>query len=360
MWALRIYRGKMSLKDRLLKNSTLSAIATLEESILFKRKNEVVPTSIPMINAALSGDPINGGITPGVTMLAGESKRFKSGFALFLASCYLKHHPDAVLLFYDSEFGSPKSYFDTFEIPVDRVIHAPVTDIEQLKSDVVKQLNDLKEEDRLFIIVDSIGNLASKKEVEDALNDKSVADMTRAKSLKSFFRMITPHLVMKRVPFIPINHVYKEIGMFPKDIVGGGTGSYLASENIWIIGRQQEKKTEVIGYNFIIKIEKAREVQEGLKIPITVLFKGGIDKWSGLLEEALESGLLIKDGRGYKKVNKITGEISEEKYQEKDLNGQFWKKMLKEDLGDYIKKKFTLAQDRILQEEDEVNETVAS
>lgn len=345
----------MSLKDRLIKNSTLQAIAPLEDSILFSRKNEVVSTSIPMINAALSGDPINGGITPGITMLAGESKRFKSGFALFLASAYLKHHKDAILLFYDSEFGSPKSYFETFGIPFDRVIHAPVTDVEQLKSDVVKQLDSLDDKDRIFIIVDSIGNLASKKEVEDALNDKTVADMTRAKSLKSFFRMITPKLVMKKVPMVPINHVYKEIGMFPKDIVGGGTGSYLSSENIWIIGRSQEKKQEVIGYNFNIKIEKAREVQEGLRIPIQVLFKGGIDRWSGLLEEALEAGLLIKDGRGYKKVNKETGEISEEKWQEKDLNGKFWKAMLEESLAEYIKKKFTLAQDKILQEEDDVS-----
>ena len=74
----------------------------------------------------------------------------------------------------------------------------------------------------LMIIVDSIGNLASKKEVEDALDQKSVGDMSRAKQIKSLFRMVTPHLTLKDIPMVVVNHTYMEIGMFPKAIVGGG------------------------------------------------------------------------------------------------------------------------------------------
>ncbi|MEK9700023.1 MAG: hypothetical protein VW270_29860, partial [Candidatus Poseidoniales archaeon] len=85
--------------------------------------------------------------------------------------------------------------------------------------------------DKVIIIIDSIGNLASKKEVEDALDGKSVADMSRAKQMKSLFRMVTPHLTMKDIPMVVVNHTYKEIGMFPKDIVGGGTGSYYSADN---------------------------------------------------------------------------------------------------------------------------------
>ena len=91
-----------------------------------------------------------------------------------------------------------------------------------------------------MIVIDSIGNLASKKEVEDALDQKSVADMSRAKQIKSLFRMVTPHLTLKDIPTVVVNHTYKEIGMFPKDIVGGGTGSYYSADNIYILGRQQE------------------------------------------------------------------------------------------------------------------------
>jgi hypothetical protein len=75
----------------------------------------------------------------------------------------------------------------------------------------------------------------TKKEVEDTMNEKSVADMSRAKSLKSLFRMVTPHLTLKDIPLIVVNHTYMEIGMFPKAVVGGGTGIYYSADTIWIL-----------------------------------------------------------------------------------------------------------------------------
>ena len=71
--------------------------------------------------------------------------------------------------------------------------------------------------------------------------------MTRAKQMKSLFRMITTYLTLKDIPAVVVNHTYKEIGLFPKDIVSGGTGIYYSADNIFIIGRQQEKKgTDVV------------------------------------------------------------------------------------------------------------------
>jgi len=174
-----------------------------------------------MINVALSGT-VDGGITPGLTMLAGPSKHFKTGFALLLASSFLDKYEDGVILFYDSEFGTPQSYFKTFGIDFEKVIHTPITDVEELKFDIMQQMKNIERNEHVMIVIDSIGNLASKKEVEDALDGKSVADMSRAKQLKSLFRMITPHLTLKDIPMVVINHTYKEIGLYPKDIVGGG------------------------------------------------------------------------------------------------------------------------------------------
>ena len=132
-----------------------------------------------------------------------------------------------------------------------------------LKFDIMQQLQNIERGERVIIVIDSIGNLASKKEVEDALDQKSVADMSRAKQMKSLFRMVTPHLTLKDIPCVVVNHTYKEIGLYPKDIVGGGTGSYYSADNIFILGRQQEKEgTEVVGYNFIINVEKSRYVKE--------------------------------------------------------------------------------------------------
>ena len=102
----------------------------------------MVQTDVPMINVALSGS-MEGGLAPGLTVLAGPSKHFKTSFALIMAAAYLKHYEDAVLLFYDSEFGSPQDYFKSFGIDTDRVLHTPVTDVEQLKFDMISQLEGL-------------------------------------------------------------------------------------------------------------------------------------------------------------------------------------------------------------------------
>ena len=343
----------MSILDKIKKNSSIKESAILAKSKFFTDK-DMIPTSVPIINVALSGK-LTGGLTPGLTMWAGPSKHFKTAFSLLMAKSYLDKYPDAALLFYDSEFGTPQSYFDSFGIDTNRVLHTPLTDIEQLKFDIMQQLSQLERTDKLIIVIDSIGNLASKKEVDDALEGKSVADMSRAKQVKSLFRMVTPHLSIKDIPMIVVNHTYKEIGLYPKDIVGGGTGSYYSADNIFIIGRQQEKEgTDVIGYNFIINVEKSRYVKEKSKIPVSVLFDGGISKWSGLLDLALESGHVIKPSNGwYSKVDIETGEVEEKKYREKDTNNKdFWLPILKQQsFGDFIESKYRVAHGDIIQEE---------
>jgi RecA/RadA recombinase len=277
-----------------------------------------------------------------------------------MAKSYLDKYEDAALLFYDSEFGTPKSYFDSFSIDMDRVLHTPLTDIEQLKSDIMQQISNVERGDRLIIIVDSIGNLASKKEVDDALEGKTVADMTRAKAVKSLFRMVTPHLTLKDIPMIVVNHTYKEIGLYPKDIVGGGTGSYYSADNIFILGRQQEKTgTEIVGYNFIINVEKSRYVKEKSKIPVCVSFNGGISKWSGLLDLALESGHVVKPSNGwYSKVDKETGEIEDKKYREKDTDTKdFWQSILSQkSFNDFIENKYRYSNNDLIQTEEEHEE----
>ena len=312
--------------DKLAKNSRIKESSQLDKSKLFSNK-DMVTTPVPMINVALSGDP-DGGLTSGLTVLAGPSKHFKTSFGLLMAAAYLDKYEDAVLLFYDSEFGSPQQYFKSFGIDTARVLHSPITNVEELKFDLINQLENIERKDKVIVMIDSIGNLASIKELTDAMNEKSVADMSRAKALKGLFRMTTPYLTMRDIPLIAVNHTYQEIGLFPKAIVSGGTGIYYSSDNIWIIGRQQEKKgTEIMGYNFVINVEKSRFVREKSKIPISVTWEGGIETYSGLLDVAIEGGYVVKPTIGwYSKVDKKTGEIEDTKVRAKEtLLASFWK-----------------------------------
>jgi RecA/RadA recombinase len=344
----------MSVLEKLRKNSTIKDTSVLSNSKFFQKK-DMIQTSIPVINVALSGR-LDGGLTPGLTMWAGPSKHFKTAFSLLMAKAYLDKYEDGVVLFYDSEFGTPQSYFDSFGIDTKRVIHTPITDVEQLKFDIMQQINQIERGEHVIILVDSIGNLASKKEVEDAMDGKSVADMSRAKQMKSLWRMVTPHLTMKDIPCVVVNHTYKEIGLYPKDIVGGGTGSYYSADNIFILGRQQDKEgTEVVGYHFIINVEKSRYVKEKSKIPVSVSFDGGISRWSGLLDIALESGHVIKPSNGwYQKVDKETGEMEDKKYRIKDTDTkEFWMPILKQQsFIDFVKGKYQVSSGDILKDED--------
>ena len=342
----------MSIMDKLKKNSKSDFTSVLSESQFFTEK-DMVKTDVPMINVALSGN-MDGGLAPGLTVLAGPSKHFKTSFTLIMASAYLKQYEDAVLLFYDSELGSPQDYFKSFGIETNRVLHTPVTDVEQLKFDMISQLEGLDRDDKVVIVIDSVGNLASKKELEDAINEQSVADTSRAKALEGLFRMVTPYLNMKNIPLIAVNHTYKEIGLFPKDILSGGTGIYYSADNIWILGRQQDKQgTEIKGYHFIINVEKSRYVKEKSKIPISVSWEGGVQRWSGLLDVALDGGYVAKPSNGwYCRVNRSTGELVDPKSRERDtLTPDFWEPILAEtDFREYIKNKFSILNEAILDE----------
>jgi RecA/RadA recombinase len=334
----------MSIMDRLKKNSKIKAASELSTSKFFKAR-DLVDTGVPMVNVALSGD-IDGGLDSGLTVLAGPSKHFKTSFALLMAAAYQRSNPESVVLFYDSEFGSPQAYFETFGIDTDRVLHTPITNVEELKFDMISQLEALDAKDDVIIVIDSIGNLASKKELEDALNEKGVADMSRAKALKGLFRMATPYLRMKNIPMLAINHTYKEIGLFPKDIVSGGTGIMYSADNVWILGRRQNKTgTEVTGYDFVINVEKSRYVREKSKIPVSVSWDGGVQRYSGLLDLGIAGGFVIKPSNGwYVRVDKSTGEMVGGKLREKEtMTPEFWDPIFKDtDFKEFVRSSYQI------------------
>ena len=346
----------MSIMDKLKTNSKVKTTEVLADSKFFTEK-DMIATDVPMMNVALSGS-VDGGLAPGLTVLAGPSKHFKTSFALIMASAYLKKYKDAVLLFYDSEFGSPENYFKMYDIDTNRVLHTPITNVEELKFDIIAQMEGLDRKDNVVIVIDSVGNLASKKELEDAINEKSVADMSRAKALKGLFRMCTPYLNMKNIPLIAVNHTYQEIGLFPKAIVSGGTGIYYSADNIWIIGRRQNKKgTEVTGYDFVVNVEKSRYVKEKSKIPISVSWEGGVQKWSGLLAVAMQGKYVTKPSAGcYCRVDQETGELLEPKVREaQTLEEDFWKPIFAEtNFAEYLTDCYKIGGTAVLEDFEEV------
>ena len=464
-----------ALLDKLNKAAKVKTSSILKDSIYFTT-NETCHTDLPILNIAFSGD-LDGGLTPGVTVLAGASRSFKSLLALYSMKAYLNKYEDAIALFYDSEFGTPADYLSSMGIDTERVVHIPVTNLEELKFDLVSRLEAVERGDHVFIMVDSIGNLASKREYENAVNENSAKDMTRAQEIKSVLRITTSHITMKNLPCIVISHVYAEQGMFPKTVISGGcvtAGTLVATEcglvaiehvkegmlvrthqgmkpvktvwtpetleegkpTVWrlvfsdgfkltcsashklldtagnwievkdMVDQQGEAKplmfrgldgaklrlvdavelgekpvydleiedahsymhpnglishnsgvmyacntafiitksqikdgSELAGYTYTIHIEKSRFVKEKSKLPFDVTYNEGINKFSGLMEIALESGHVVKPSQGWYQRR---GEEVKRRLKDTQTDN-FWNPILEDQtFKDFVKAKYKL------------------
>lgn len=312
--------GVKSAKDLIklaLKNTKVAEASILSKSTLFNKT--VTKIGIPMMNVAFSGD-LDGGMTSGILTIAGPSKTFKSLFGLMLCSFYLKEHPESIMVFLDSEFGSRPAYFDKWGIDKSRVIHMSISDLEQFRFEMVRMLEAFKRGDKVIFLVDSIGNLASLKETQDAIEGNVTVDMTRAKVIRSIHRIITTRLNIKDLLLIEINHIYDAMDNSKAKVVSGGAGGYYASDDVWIVSRQQVKekvgnKEVLVGWNFTITVDKSRSIAEKTKFDFTVYMDSGMDRYSGIFEEALEAKFIITETQGfYQMIDLDTGEVLEKKW----------------------------------------------
>ncbi len=143
-------------------------------------------------------------------------------------------------------------------------------------------------------------------------------------------------------------------------VVTHNTGIMYSANTVFIITKAQEKDgTELSGWKFTINIEKSRYVKEKSKLPFTVMYEDGIQKWTSIFDFAMEAGYIIKPKVGwYQLVDPETGEISEKNYRQADVihNDEYFEKLIKNvDFKEFIERKFKLAasQNKAKQEPDE-------
>lgn len=340
--------------------SKLAGVGSADTKIMaeqdFFKDIEFVKTDLPILNLAFSGE-VDKGLHPGISIIAGDSKTFKSALSLYCLKAYLDRYKDGIGIIYDTEYGITPEYIKTFGIDTSRVLHIPVEHIEQLKFDIVKKLDAIKTGDKVFFMIDSIGQISSKKEVEDATNEKSVADMTRAKALRSVFRLITMPLTKKKLPCVMINHVYKSQDFMPVTVIPGGTSVTYSANTIFVVTKSQEKDSDgdLGGWNFNITINKSRYVREKSKFSFRVMYEDGIQRYSGLLDLALEEGSIIKPQNGwYQLIDKETGEIIGSKFraaeaETKDILGTV---IERDSFKQFVISKYKLAQTKMISDEE--------
>ena len=264
-----------------------------------------IGTGSYILNAQLSGS-IYGGIPNNrVTAIAGEQATGKTFYAIGIASTFLNDHPDGAVFYFDSEAAATPDLFRDRGLDPARVWHFPIDTIEEFRTQMIRILDNLlktPEKDRkpLLIILDSLGMLASQKELQDAMDDKQVRDMTKSQTIKSVFRIITSKLGKLKIPMIVTNHTYKTMNPYgdPTDM-GGGSGLKYAASTIITLTKSKEKDSskEIIGNIIKVKTYKSRLTKENTQIATRLFFDSrGLDEYYGLLELGEKHGIFIRKG----------------------------------------------------------------
>lgn len=340
-----------SLASRLIKASGKSHAAIITQSNLGD-KVTLAQTKVPILNVMFGGR-LRNGITCGITQVIGDSRTFKTNICVEACASFLETHPEAVCIFFDCEFGGMAAFKRRCTPQMlERIIHVPFEDLEDMKFNLVKMLEEITRGEKVIFFIDSISQVASKKEVENALNSNEAADMTRAREMNSFFRIITPKLNIRDVPLLCINSFYADTSnKYAEVIVKGGKQNFLSSDNIWFVTRSQEKdkdSKELLGWNFNYTLMKSRFCREKSKMSIRVTYDGGIDPLSSITELALEAKLLLMPTSGFYQFNpEFLPGVSDKKWRMKELldpaNRSHWDAVLSnEAFHTYVARKFAL------------------
>jgi RecA/RadA recombinase len=294
----------MSIFDTLAKEAKNDYAKLVSDGITTGDEQKFIGTGSYILNALLSGS-IYGGIPDNrVTAIAGEQATGKTFYAIGIAKHFLDANPEGAVFYFDSEAAATGDLFKNRGLDADRVWHFPVDTIEEFRTQIIRILDNLlktKEEDRkpLLIVLDSLGMLASSKELEDALADKQVRDMTKTQSIKSVFRIITSKLGKLKVPMIVTNHTYKTMNMYgDQSEMGGGSGLKYAASTIMYLSKSKEKDgTDVVGNIIKVKANKSRFTKENSQVATRLFFDArGLDRYYGLLELGEKYGVFTRKG----------------------------------------------------------------
>jgi len=258
-----------------------------------------VDTGSYIFNALVSGSIFGGVSGNKITAIAGESSTGKTFFSLAVVKNFLDSNPDGYCLYFDTEAAVNKSLLESRGVDLNRVVVVNVVTIEEFRQKALKAVDvylkkPADERKPCMFVLDSLGMLSTEKEINDALNDKQVRDMTKSQLVKGAFRMLTLKLGQAKIPMIVTNHTYDVIGAYvPTKEMGGGSGLKYAASTIIHLGKKKEKDgKEVIGNIIKAKTAKSRLSKEEKTVEVRLYYdERGLDRYYGLLELGEIGGL---------------------------------------------------------------------
>jgi len=285
---------------------------TLDKSTI-SEIDHYIPTGNYHLNACLTGSLFGGYPNNRAVALAGPSGTGKT--YLILNAIKQAQKQGYSIVFYDSENAVDKSLVEKFGIDASKFRYEPCNTVQEFRSSVTAITDVLIEQKKkgialpkIMVVLDSAGNLATQKEIDDAKTGSSKADMTRAKLLKSTFRIIMTQFGICKIPFLFTNHTYQTQDLFSRQVGGGGTGPEYAASIILFLGKAKLKEgIEQTGIIVTAKPNKNRFAKP-TNIKFHISFNKGMNPYVGLEEYigwdicGIERGRFITEGQ----FNKLT------------------------------------------------------
>ena len=300
----------MNFLKEIIKSSGNEYASIVSEGVAAGDVDTFVDTGSYIFNALLSGSLYGGLPKNKITAIAGESATGKTYFALGMVKQFLEDHPDAAVIYFESESAISKEMIEDRGIDSSRMIIVPVVTVQDFRTQSVSILDrylETPEDDRppMMFVLDSLGMLSTTKEIEDTAEGKETRDMTRSQIVKGAFRVLTLKLGRAGVPMLVTNHTYDVIGsMFPQKEMGGGSGlKYAASSIIYLSKKKEKEGTEVVGNIIHCKNAKSRLTVENRMVDVRLTYDKGLDKYYGLLDLALAFGVFEKSSTRIKLPN---------------------------------------------------------
>lgn len=295
--------GRLSKIDKYKK--AIGATTLTDEDCIYI-KNKFSDTGNYVLNAMLSGN-LSKGVPFGDTiMFSGDPSTGKSYLLTMIAVTFLKNDPEGIVYYLETEGTIARNLIS--EDVADRFLIIPIESVEKMKfsvADIVTLVEEEQLQGKVMLFMDSIGNIASEKEIRDTFNKNDKQDMTKQKTLKSFFRIYLNIFNRLKIPFIVSNHTYDSIGGFMAEKVhSGGKGSTYAGSSIFSLSKSKEKKSgKQIGVVVKISInknDKSRWIVPTIKGQIVINFKTGIKRYSGIIPFLESLDIITKKGKTYK------------------------------------------------------------
>lgn len=327
--------------DKLLKNKNFKDFV---KDVTEEKAKEFYHAGSITLNLLLSGK-VGGGIPSGkISLLAAPKAHFKTIIATISAGNAQKKGEFVVWI--DSEFAFDNSTARMFGMDTssDKFLLIQDNSIENVRSMMMNLFEDYNKntDQKIFMVVDSLGVMITSKTINDALDNEDKADMTVAKKKNDFSKLLLRVSGLYNVTIVMVNHLYEDMKMHSTGAIGGGSGAqYVATQILKITSKRKEKDgNDVKGNVFTCYTDKGRMSKENSKLQFLASYEGGINTWYGLLDDAIEGGYVEKPSVGFYSRPCVA---DDKKVRESTIySNDFWIPIIKNtDFKNYLESKYS-------------------